>query len=107
MSDRNSFEGNSNTIHQFGGRGNTYNAAPAEPTAQRAAEERGDQPDHTLHAFADIVSYSKLSIRLQKLSQDDLVAVLNHGIAEAGVKPERVGAQDQGDARLLSFPAGT
>jgi hypothetical protein len=103
----NYIEGNSNTVHQVAGRGNTYNAGPAEPAARELAEDRGDQPEHTLHAFADIVSYSKLSIRLQKLSQDDLVAVLNHGLAEAGVRPERVAAQDQGDARLLSFPAGT
>jgi len=98
MSNYNFIEGNSNTV-EHGGRG--------EPAAQDEVDDDGDQPEHTLHAFADIVSYSRLSIRLQKLSQDDLVAVLNHSLAEAGVRPERVAAQDQGDARLLAFPPGT
>jgi hypothetical protein len=98
MSSYNFIEGNSNTVDRAGG---------GEPAAQDDADDDGDQPEHTLHAFADIVSYSGLSIRLQKLSQDDLVAVLNHSLAEAGVRPERVAAQDQGDARLLAFPPGT
>ena len=100
MSNFNFIEGNSNTVHQVAGRGNTYNAGPAEPAGQEEAEDPGDRPEHTLHAFADIVSYSKLSIRLQKFSQDDLVAVLNHGLAEAGAGRSGRGA-DQGDARLL------
>jgi hypothetical protein len=104
MSDHNYIGNNSGTIHQFGGRGNSYNAAPAEQSTPRTA---GTGPEHALHAFADIVSYSRLSVRLQKLSQDDLVGILDGSMMEAGVQPEHVTAQDQGDARLLTFPAGT
>ena len=110
MSDNNFFEGNSNTIHQFGGRGNAYNAAPgaqAAPAAQAAPGSPDGDPGHALHAFADIVGYSKLNVRLQRLGQDDLVSILDRGMAEAGVQPTRVAAQDQGDARLLAFPAVT
>jgi class 3 adenylate cyclase len=114
MSDYNFLEGNSNTIHQFGGRGNAYNAAPtgqASPHAQShahsQAREDGGVPGHALHAFADIVGYSKLNVRLQKLGQDDLVSFLDRSLAEAGVQPGHVAAQDQGDARLLAFPAET
>lgn len=104
MSDYNFIGNNSGTVHQFGGRGNTYNAAPAE---QAAPEAPDGHPGHALYAFADIVGYSKLSVRLQKLGQDDLVSILDHSMAEAGVQPRQVAAQDQGDARLLTFPAGT
>jgi class 3 adenylate cyclase len=113
MSDYNSIGNNSGIIHQFGGRGNTYNGAPAEqsapgaPGAPGALEATDDRPDHALYAFADIVGYSQLTVRLQKLGQDDLVSLLDHSMAEAGVHPGQVAAQDQGDARLLAFPAGT
>jgi hypothetical protein len=104
MSDYNFIGNNSGTVHQFGGRRNTYNAAPAE----QAAPEVGDgRPELALYAFADIVGYSQLNVRLQKLSQDDLVSFLDRSMAEAGVNPGQVSAQDQGDARLLTFSAGT
>ena len=45
--------------------------------------------------------------RVQKLTQADRVGFLDRGMAEAGVQPERVAARDQGNARLLTFPAGT
>jgi hypothetical protein len=104
MGDHNYIGNNSGTIHQFGGRENSYNAAPAEQPTPRTA---GSGQEHALYAFADIVSYSRLSVRLQKLSQDDLVDILDRSMAEAAVEPETVAAQDQGDARLLAFPAGT
>jgi class 3 adenylate cyclase len=62
---------------------------------------------HLLHAFADIVGYSQLTARLQKVSQDYLASVLDDSMAEAGVQPELVARQDQGDAILLTFPTGT
>jgi class 3 adenylate cyclase len=108
VSDYNFFEGNSNTIGQFGGRGNTYNAVPAAQSVAQSAQAPGDGgPRHALYAFADIVGYSKLSLRLQKLGQEDLVSILDRAMAEAGIAPGRVAAQDQGDARLLAFPPGT
>jgi hypothetical protein len=111
MSNNNYIQGGVNgPVTNYGGQGNTYGAVPAPqagplaPDAPRppAASEPGD----VLHAFADIVGYSKLNARLQKLGQDDLVSILDRGLAEAGVDPGRVAAQDQGDARLLVFPAG-
>jgi hypothetical protein len=105
MSDYNLIGNNSGTIHQFGGRGNTYNAAPVDHVSPQALGS--DRPEFALYSFADIVGYSALNARQQKLSQYDLVGVLGHGMAEAGVSPEQVAAQDQGDARLLTFPAGT
>lgn len=104
MSDYNRIGNNSGQIYQFGGRGNTYNAAPTE---QGTPDPAGARPDLALYAFADIVGYSRFNARLQEASQDDLVRVLDRGMAEAGARPERVAAQDQGDARLLTFPAGT
>src|ERR1700722_3724867 len=108
MSDYNFIGNNSGTIHQFGGRGNTYNPAPSEQAAARQpAEVPDDRPESALYSFADIVGYSQLNARLQKSGQDDLAHILDQGIAEAGVQPDRVASQDQGDARLLTFPAGT
>jgi hypothetical protein len=107
MSNYNFVEGNSNTVHQVSGQGNAYNAAPAASPAQPQARPDGGAPGHALHAFADMVGYSQLNVRLQKLGQDDLVSFLDHSLAEAGVAPGRVAVQDQGDARLLAFPADT
>ena len=75
--------------------------------AEHAPAAPGRGPAAALYAFADIVSYSRLSARLQKMSQDDLAELLEVSLAEAGIRPEQVAAQDQGDARLLAFPAGT
>ncbi len=103
MSDYNYIGNNSGTIGQFGGRGNTYSAAPepAEPGVPAGRSELA------LYSFADVVGYSRLSARLQKLSQGNLVGILDLATGEAGVRPGLVTAQDQGDARLLAFPAGT
>jgi hypothetical protein len=93
---------------QFGGAGNTLNVGTAgTPAREEARGRRGGAPENALYAFADIVSYSRLNARQQKISQDDLVKVLDDGISEAGVSPEDVIWQDQGDARTMRFPAGT
>jgi hypothetical protein len=110
MSDQNFIGNNSGTIHQFGGRGNTYSAAPAvssTPATEGVPGGSADRPEVTLYAFADIVGWSKMNVRLQRLSQDDLVAFLDQGIIEAGIRPDEVEPQNQGDARLLTFPVGT
>src|SRR5713226_9672263 len=99
--------------NQIGGRGSVFNqgiepgAARAPGTAERLDRETGGSPVNTLYAFGDIVSYSRLNARLQEESQDRLVRVLNSSLAEAGLRPETVTAQDQGDARLLRFPVDT
>ena len=97
---------------QIGGHGNqqhnTFGATwPAEQaTADPPVAEPGrGVPVSSLYAFADIVGYSKLSARLQKMSQDDLASLLDVSLAEAGIRPDLVEAQDQGDARLLRFPS--
>jgi hypothetical protein len=59
----------------------------------------------SLHAFADIVGYSQLDAVQQAESQDRLVRILDHSLRDAGVLPDLVVHQDQGDARLLTFPA--
>jgi hypothetical protein len=110
MSDSNYIGNNSGTIHQFGGRGNAMNAMPAASPASTAAPAAGtpaSAAEITLYAFADIVGWSKMNVRLQRLSQDDLVAFLDQGIIEAGIRPDQVEPQNQGDARLLTFPVGT
>jgi hypothetical protein len=99
------------------GRGNTMNlgSAPAPApaaswapgTAQRPSQATGGSPVSTLYAFADIVGYSNFKARLQEESQDRLTKVLDRSLAEAGVGPDAVTPQDQGDARLLIFPADT
>jgi hypothetical protein len=58
----------------------------------------------SLHAFADIVGYSQLDAAQQAESQDRLVRILDHSLRDAGVLPDWVVQQDQGDARLLTFP---
>jgi class 3 adenylate cyclase len=92
--------GNSNQI----GHGNVINQGIPEPGP---AQQPGGPAAHALYAFADIVSYSRLSARLQKVSQDYLVSLLDASLVEAGVRPDLVEPQDQGDARLLTFPGGT
>jgi class 3 adenylate cyclase len=92
-------------IYSGSGDVNTY----AQP---QAAPEQHEMPDFPasvslLHAFADIVSYSRLNVRQQRDSQDRLVRMLNESLAEANVRPSQVLTQDQGDARFLVFPAGT
>ena len=79
---------------------------PAEQPAAGGRKARGG-PVSALYAFADIVGYSRLTVRLQKMSQDDLADLLDISLAEAGIRPELVEAQDQGDARLLMFPPHT
>jgi class 3 adenylate cyclase len=98
----------SGTGHQIGSRGNTYNVGTAaQSPAASAATADQNAPRHLLYAFADIVAYSKLSARLQKESQDYLLRLLTDGLAEAGVAPDQVIPQNQGDARLMGFPPAT
>jgi hypothetical protein len=99
---------NSGSIDQIGGRRTTYqdHAEPVSGTRPASGTQDGS-PSHALYIFADIVGYSQLHARLQKISQDDLAAALDGGLTESGVQSERVVAQDQGDARLLTLPHGT
>jgi hypothetical protein len=107
MGDRIDITKNSGSIGNVGSQTNTYNGVqPAASPGQPSAARNG-RPELALYGFADIVGYSQLSVRLQKLGQDDLVRFLDRGLTEAGVDPGQVSAQDQGDARLLTFPAGT
>jgi hypothetical protein len=97
-------------ISQVGGRGNSMSVgapAPAARHEEEAPRPPDGAPQQALYAFADITGYSSLTARLQKISQDDLAALLDASVAEAGVRPELATPQDQGDARLLAFPAGT
>jgi hypothetical protein len=103
------------TVGDVSGNGNkignirkTYNTGvdPAE-SARPGGEPEGSSSRHALYGFADIVGYSQLSVRLQKSSQGYLLGLLNDGLSESGVAPERVVPQNQGDARLLWFPPGT
>lgn len=85
---------------------NHYATPPAVTPADAPPERAARTPENTLYAYADIVGYSRLNARLQEESQDRLVRVLDASLAEAGISPGTVTAQDQGDARLLRFPAG-
>jgi hypothetical protein len=99
-----SFNGSGN---QIGSGGNTqYGIAPTE-TGQRNARPSSDGPVHLLYGFADIIGWSKLNARLQAQSTGDLVDFLELGMVEASIDPDQVEVQDQGDARFLTFPAGT
>jgi hypothetical protein len=60
----------------------------------------------SLHGFADIVSYSSLNARRQEEPQERLVRAINVSLADAGVRPDSVGFQVQGDACMLTFPDG-
>lgn len=61
----------------------------------------------SLHAFGDIVGYSRLNAFQQAESQERFVKILNNSLLDAGVRPDATLKQDQGDARLLTFPVGT
>ena len=106
MGDRINISNNSGSVSDVGSRSTTYYGVPPAGSPEQAAEVPDGRPELALYGFADIVSYSQLNVRLQKLGQDDLVSFLDIGMAEAGVSPGQVAAQDQGDARLLTFPAG-
>jgi hypothetical protein len=100
--------------NQIGGSGSSFTqgVSPSAGPAVRSGaplgdEAREDLPAYGLYGFADIVGYSKMSTRLQKSSQDYLVELLDDSLAEAGVQARNVAAQDQGDARFLTFPGGT
>jgi hypothetical protein len=95
---------------QLGGTGNMMSVGMAETPAREEARGRrggGGAPEDALYAFADIVSYSRFDARLQEVSQGYLAKVLDDGISEARVSPEDVTWQDQGDARMMKFPAST
>jgi hypothetical protein len=92
--------------HRIGSSGNTYNIG-ATPDQQVSPESQDAYPlRQALYAFADIVTYSQLTTRLQRISQQDLRGLLDTALTQAGVQPEQVVPQDQGDARLLWFPGG-
>ena len=101
--------------NQFGGRGSEFHQVIGSPPpvsqgpriAERTRAETGGSPVTALYAFGDIVGYSRFNARLQEESQDRLSKVLDRSLGEAGVRPEVVTPQDQGDARLLSFPPDT
>jgi hypothetical protein len=58
----------------------------------------------SLHGFADIVGYSQLAPYQQAASQERLIKVIDESLADAGVRPDSVQVQNQGDARMLAFP---
>jgi hypothetical protein len=108
MSEHISIGSMSGGSNQVGGRGNSMNVGAAAPPAREEAPLPPDgSPQQALYAFADIAGYSYFTARLQKMSQDDLAGLLDASVTEAGVRPEQITPQDQGDARLLAFPAGT
>jgi hypothetical protein len=98
--------GSGNTQHNnvYGPASPESAASPAAP-ARPAAGSPGGPPASTLYAYADIVGYSRFNARLQEESQDRLVRILDASLTEAGLRPEAVTGQNQGDARLLRFPA--
>lgn len=61
----------------------------------------------SLHAFGDIVGYSRLNAVQQAQSQERFARILDNSLRDAGVSPDSILKQDQGDARLLTFPVGT
>jgi len=89
-----------------GGNTTTYTGRGSAEQEDAVPDGPPGQPRHGLYAFADIVGYSNFNARLQRDSQDYLVSLLDAGLAEAGVGPGQVTAQDQGDARLLWFTVG-
>lgn len=58
----------------------------------------------SLYGFADIVGYSQLSPYQQAACQERLVKIIDASLADAGVRPDCVQVQNQGDARMLIFP---
>lgn len=105
MSDYNVVNGNDSGSVIQGGHGNTYNTGPAAAGNASRRRAAGGGPVHALYGFADIVGWSSLNARLQALSTSDLVDFLELGLIEAGIDPEQVDGQDQGDARFLTFPS--
>ncbi len=96
--------GNNNAV----GRGNSISIGTPAPAAKDdSGGQRDGSPRQALYAFADIANYSHLNARLQKISQDDLAELLDASVTEAGARLDLVEAQDQGDARLLTFPANS
>jgi class 3 adenylate cyclase len=92
--------------NQIGGSGSTFSQVIGGPSAsEQAGGRHGRAPEHGLYVFADIVGYSKLTVRLQKVSQDYLARLLDDGVAEADVSPGLLAWQDQGDARMTKFPS--
>lgn len=107
MGDRINITGNSGPVSDIGSRRTTYYGTSPGTSPAKSAEPPGAHPVAALYAFGDIVGYSRFNARLQEESQDRLSKVLDRGLGEAGVRPEVVTPQDQGDARLLSFPPDT
>jgi hypothetical protein len=58
----------------------------------------------SLHGFADIVCYSSLNAYQQAEFQQQLVRAIEASLVDAGVRPDAMRVQDQGDARMLTFP---
>jgi hypothetical protein len=112
MSDNISIGNISGGQNVIGGQGHLVNQTsgpvPSPPLAPERDSHRGtDSPVHSLHAYADIVSYSRFDAGQQELVQDMFARMLDRSLIEADVSPQAVEAQNQGDARLLSFPPGT
>jgi hypothetical protein len=95
--------GSSNVMNNYGAAQPQAAALPA--PALPAPAQPGGPPTSTLYAYGDVVGYSRFNARLQEECQDRLVRILDASLAEAGIRPDGVAAQDQGDARLLRFPA--
>jgi hypothetical protein len=60
----------------------------------------------SLHAYFDIVGYSRLNVRQHEDRQKLLVWLINGGLEQARVRRDQVIYGDQGDARMLTFPDG-
>jgi hypothetical protein len=58
----------------------------------------------SLHGFADIVAYSHLSPYQQAECQERLLAIIDASLRDAGVRPDCMSVQHQGDACMLTFP---
>jgi hypothetical protein len=58
----------------------------------------------SLHGFANIVHYSRLNAYQQADFQERLVRGLEASLVDCGVRPDTIRVQDQGDARMLTFP---
>ena len=82
---------------------------PAEPPA--AGQARGGPvsggPVSALYAFADIVGVQPPDRAPAEDEPGRPADLLDVSLAEAGIGPELVEGQDQGDARLLMFPPHT
>ena len=58
----------------------------------------------SLYILPDIVAYSGRGPYQQAESQERLVKIIHASLDAAGVRPDAVAAQNQGDARMLSVP---